>query len=26
MTHVVLKVVTCTEFNDIGPLDPWIEH
>jgi hypothetical protein len=26
MTHVVLEVVTCTKFNDIGPLDPWIEH
>jgi hypothetical protein len=26
MTHVVLKVVTCTDFSDIGPLDPWIQH
>lgn len=24
MTHVVLKVVACTDFSDIGPLDPWI--
>jgi hypothetical protein len=24
MTHVVLKVVACTDFSNIGPLDPWI--